>query len=234
MTQQPQKQMSAPRFGGGRYVLLGVLATVAAMAFVATLPEPRQTALVAEGGLFEGLSVAGYLLCLALFLLLWGPLATLARWYLPLILALFAARELDLDKRPFTEGLLKARQYTGDSVETPELVLSALLLLAILASLATLLRRETGRFLRGLRRLDPAALSVLVGLLFLVGYKALDGLGRRLEPFGIELGESLDQMLLLVEEIGEAGIPLMFAIAICLARPATLSDALSRSPGTGV
>lgn len=201
---------------GGLMVLLATGAIISAMFVVHQFPLATRQNLLSESGPFETLSAIGYALCITLMLVLWGLRATLRRWYFTAVFALFAARELDLDKKPFTEGLLKSRQYIGDTVSLGERAISALVLLAIIATVMTLLIREIGRFSRTLLRRSPAAIAVLAGLLFIVGSKMIDGLGRKLAPYGIELSDGMTQTLSLTEEIGEMGIPIMFAIAIYL------------------
>lgn len=151
-----------------------------------------------------------------MMLVFWGLRLTRKRWYFAVLLALFAGRELDLDKSAFTEGVLKSRQYIGDTVSAGERFVSTLILLGIIATLVFLLRRETLLFLRGLRTRNASAYAVLVGLLFIVVYKAIDGLARKLAPFGIDVSQNLERTAGLVEEIGELGIPIMFGLAIVL------------------
>ena len=200
----------------GLMVLLAAGAVFAAIVAVAQILLGTQKALLVEGGLIETLSAVGYAICIGLMLAFWGLRATLTRWYVVAMLALFAARELDMDKRPFTEGLLKSRQYIGDTVPAGERIVSAILLLAIIATVITLLWRETGKFIATLMRRHPAAVATLAGLLFIVGTKMIDGLGRKFAPYGIELSDGLNQSLAVIEEVGDFGIPLMFAIAIYL------------------
>lgn len=207
---------TSPPFTGRTAVITAALLIFALMFVVNQLPLQTQTALLREGGLIETLSVIGYGICIALMLVLWGLRPTLKRWYFAVMMALFAGRELDLDKIPFSEGLLKSRQYIGDTVPTGERIIAALILLGVIATVLTLLRRETGRFVRGLRARSAAAYAVLIGILFIGAYKTIDGLGRKLAPFGIDISQNLDRTAALIEEIGELGIPLMFGLAIVL------------------
>ncbi len=191
-----------------------VIAVFALIAACLTLPADIQKVIIREGGFIETASAVGYLLCVILMFALWGVRASLNKWYFSAILILFACRELDLDKRGFTEGLLKSRQYIGDTVPLLERAGSAIILIAILLTIATLVRGETRVFLRGLRQKSPAAFAVLAGIVFIGIFKTLDGLARKLEPFGINIGEQASQMASTAEEIGELGIPVMFAMAI--------------------
>ena len=90
------------------------------------------------------------------------------------------------------------------------------ILLAIIATGLILLRRETWGFIRGVAKGAAPQLAVLIGLLFIVVYKLTDGLARKLEPFGITLGQDQIDLAYVIEEVGELGIPLMFAVAIYL------------------
>ncbi|WP_417249614.1 hypothetical protein [Celeribacter sp.] len=218
--------MNAPAAYSSRKSGLGLVFGAAAVilvliVLVAQLPLASQKSIVAEGGLFEVASMLGYIGCIVLLFVLWPREAVWSKWYFVVVLAVCAARELDLDKIPFTEGLLKLRQYTGDTVGPVELVISAAILLGIIASCLILLRRETRAFLAGLARFDAASVAVLLGVVFLVFSKSIDGIARKLEPFGISVSEDQNNLFGVIEEVGEFGIPLMFAIAIIL---------ISRSP----
>lgn len=191
-----------------------VIVVFAGIAACLSLPVDTQYIIIREGGFIETASAVGYLLCVVLMFVLWGARASLNKWYFSAILILFACRELDLDKRGFTEGLLKSRQYIGDTVPLLERASSAMILIAILFALAALVRGETRTFLRGLTQKSPAAFAVLAGIVFIGVFKTLDGIARKLEPLGIAVGEQTSRMASTAEEIGELGIPLMFAIAI--------------------
>ena len=206
--------LSSPRAG---WALLAVLIVVfaAQMAVVNALPEATQDILLAEGGFYESLSVLGYLLCIAA--LVWRLRGAIRQvWYLPLILAVMAGRELDLDKALFTRGLFKARQYTGADVPMAERLIAGLILALILAALVTLLWRHARPFAVALVRGQAWAGAVLLGIGFTVAYKLLDGIARKLAPLGVEVSADAERTAYVVEEIGELGIPVMFLAAILL------------------
>ena len=200
----------------GWWVILAlILAFAAQMVVVNGLPAATQTTLLAEGGFYESLSVVGYILCiLALVWTLRG--AVLRVWYLPLVLAVMAARELDLDKSLFTRGLFKARQYTGEGVPLGERLIAALILALIVTAILLMLRRHARPYLTALFRGRAWAGAVLLGIGFTVAYKLLDGIARKLAPLGIEVSADAERTAFVVEEIGELGIPVMFLVAILL------------------
>jgi hypothetical protein len=211
----PIKHIVQADYSGRKMLVVAVTALVfATMAIVAQLPLEIQDTLLAENGLFETLSVIGYVICITMMFALWPTDVLMKRWYFPVFMALFAARELDLDKTPFTEGLLKARQFSSDAVSLLEKGISGLILLSIIAAGLILLRRETRGFVRGLIAGATPHLAVLIGLLFIIAYKVMDGIARKLEPFGITLGEDTINLAKVIEEVGELGIPVMFAISI--------------------
>ena len=205
---------------GFRLVFLGTMAVCAMMLLVSLFPYDTQRLLLTESGPFEALSVVGYVICILLMFLLWPVAEVAGRWYLPVVLALFACRELDLDKIPFTEGLLKARQYTGDTVPTGELIWSGAILIGVVLTVLTLLIREIPGFFAKVFMARPACHAVLVGLLFIGMCKSIDGLERKLAPYGIDVSDGLNRYTQIVEEVGEFGIPVMFGIAIYLSAAA--------------
>ena len=200
----------------GWWVILAlILAFAAQMVVVNGLPSATQTTLLAEGGFYESLSVVGYILCiLALIWTLRG--AVLRVWFLPLVLAVMAARELDLDKSLFTRGLFKARQYTGEGVPLGERLIAGLILALIVTAILLMLWRHARPYLTALFRGRAWAGAVLLGIGFTVAYKLLDGIARKLAPLGIEVSADAERTAFVVEEIGELGIPVMFLVAILL------------------
>lgn len=207
--------MTASQRQGWTLLLTLGLAFAMQMFTVNTLPVATQETLLAEGGFYESLSVVGYLLCIAA--LVWTLRGAVLRfWYLPLVLAVMAARELDLDKSLFTRGLFKARQYTGDDVPLGERLVAALILAIIICAILLMLWRHVRPFLAALFQGRAWAGAVLLGIGFTVAYKLLDGIARKLAPLGIEISADAERTAFVVEEIGELGIPVMFLAAILL------------------
>lgn len=200
----------------GWWVILAlILAFAAQMVVVNGLPAATQTTLLAEGGFYESLSVVGYILCI--LALVWTLRAAVLRvWYLPLVLAVMAARELDLDKSLFTRGLFKARQYTGEGAPLGERLIAGLILALIVTAILLMLWRHARPYLAALFRGRAWAGAVLLGIGFTVAYKLLDGIARKLAPLGIEVSADAERTAFVVEEIGELGIPVMFLVAILL------------------
>jgi hypothetical protein len=207
--------MTASQRQGWTLLLTLGLAFAMQMFTVNTLPIATQETLLAEGGFYESLSVVGYLLCIAA--LIWTLRSAVLRvWYLPLVLAVMAARELDLDKSLFTRGLFKARQYTGDDVPLGERLVAALILAIIICAILLMLWRHLRPFIAALFQGRAWAGAVLLGIGFTVLYKLLDGIARKLAPLGIEISADAERTAFVVEEIGELGIPVMFLAAILL------------------
>ncbi|UWR25634.1 hypothetical protein K3757_14360 [Sulfitobacter sp. S223] len=213
--------VAADHSKSGSWLVAGGVISIIVMALAVLLMAVElQNNLIKEGDFFEVLAVVGYGLCMAAMLVFWGPMSLRSHWYFYVVMALCAARELDLDKKPFTEGLLKARQYTGDTVSTPEFMISLALLIAIVTTCLALIRFETAAFIRGIAARRSASIAVLAGLVFAVLSKTIDGLDRKLEPFGVSFSSATNQTFSVLEEVGEMGIPLMFGIAIYLSSSA--------------
>ena len=179
--------------------------------FLPFLDVEQQKKLLAEGGLFESLTVYLYIFCLILICIRWPSQKILSSWYLSALIILFALRELDYDKAHFTHGVLKSRQYFSDLVSLPELLISIAVLIFILTVLTLIVLKERNNFIKGVINLRQSQLAVLTSIILVIITKTIDGMERK---FGIDLSPSGERFALIVEEVGEMGIPIMFAIAI--------------------
>ena len=193
----------------GLYLASGLIFLI--VSFLPLLDVEQQNNLLAEGGLFESLTVYLYIFCLILICVKWPWQKILSNWYLSVLIILFALRELDYDKAHFTHGVLKSRQYFSDLVGLPELLISIVVLIFILTVLTLIVLKERNNFIKGIIDLKQSQLAVLASIILVIVTKTIDGMERK---FGIDLSPSGERFSLIVEEVGEMGIPIMFAIAI--------------------
>ena len=201
--------------GTGRiWVLLLAVLTLAGVWLLLILPNETAQALTAEGsGFVEYGAVIGYLICAVLVAVLSraAGFLKLALIVAPIALAL---REMDMDKRYFTEGLFKSSQYFKGIVPWPEVALSAAIVLLLAACGIAILRRGGPGFLADLRRGEAWALSICAAVAVAVIAKSLDGLSRKLAPLGIEVSETLNNQTTLIEEGLELAIPAFLILAV--------------------
>ena len=200
---------NSPKSHLGLYLGLGFIFLV--IGFLPFLDIEQQKNLLTEGGLFESLTVYLYIFCLILIFISWPWQKILSNWYLSALIILFALRELDYDKTHFTHGVLKSRQYFSDLVGLPEFLISLTVLIFILTVLLLIVLRERNNFIKGVIDLRQSQLAVLTSIIFVLVTKTIDGMERK---FGIDLSPAGERFALIVEEVGEMGIPIMFAIAI--------------------
>jgi hypothetical protein len=193
----------------GLYSGLGLLFLI--IGFLPFLDIEQQKNLLAEGGLFESLTVYLYIFCLILIGVRWPLQKILSNWYLSALIILFALRELDYDKAHFTHGVLKSRQYFSDIVGLPELLISIVVLIFILTVLLLIVLRERNNFIKGVINFEQSQLAILASITLVIATKTIDGMERK---FGIDLSPTGERFALIFEEVGEMGIPIMFAIAI--------------------
>ena len=193
----------------GLYVGLGLLFLI--IGFLPFLDVEQQKKLLTEGGLFESLTVYLYIFCLILIGVRWPWQKILSSWYLSALIILFALRELDYDKAHFTHGVLKSRQYFSDLVGLPEFLISLAVLIFIFTVLLFIALRERNNFIKGVINLRQSQLAVLASIILVIVTKTIDGAERK---FGIDLSPAGERFALIVEEVGEMGIPIMFVIAI--------------------
>ena len=193
----------------GLYVGLGLI--FLNIGFLPFLDVEQQKNLLTEGGLFESLTVYLYIFCLILIFMSWPLQKIRSKWYLSALIILFALRELDYDKAHFTHGVLKSRQYFSDLVGLPEFLISLAVLIFIFTVLLFIVLREKNNFINGVINFRQSQLAVLASIILVIVTKSIDGMERK---FGIDLSPSGERFVLVVEEVGEMGIPIMFAIAI--------------------
>jgi hypothetical protein len=191
--------------------LVSILLTIVGLHF---LPVADQRYLLEEGGPFENATVVGLGICILLICVNWPWREIRSRWYFSALIALFAMRELDLDKSQFTVGLLKSRQYIGDLVALPERLLSLAIIALILAVIISILMKESRKFFVGISMGQQSATAVMFGIVFIFIAKLFDGLGRKLAGFNIDISEAMNRSAYIIEEVAEFGIPITFGIAI--------------------
>ena len=193
----------------GLYVGLGLIFSI--IGFLPFLDVEQQKKLLAEGGLFESLTVYLYIFCLILICIRWPLQKILSSWYLSALIIFFALRELDYDKAHFTHGVLKSRQYFSDLVGLTELLISIIVLIFILTVLLFIVLKERNNFIKGVINFRQSQLAILTSIILVITTKTIDGMERK---FGIDLSLTGERFALIVEEVGEMGIPIMFVIAI--------------------
>tara|TARA_B100000768_G_scaffold103962_1_gene96600 strand:+ start:276 stop:926 length:651 start_codon:yes stop_codon:yes gene_type:complete len=201
-------------------LLLAIIFLVCIMATLPWINIDTQKKLLIEGGLFESLTVYGYIFCLILIFSTWSWHKILSKWYFSALIIIFTLRELDYDKAHFTHGVLKSKQYFSDLVGMYELLISIGVLIFILAILASIILREKNSFFKGIKDLKQSQLAVFASIILVIVTKIIDGAERK---FGIDLSQSGKQIAQIIEEVGEMGIPIMFAIAILSSRKKKLS-----------
>ncbi|MEX0350439.1 MAG: hypothetical protein AB3N15_13535 [Paracoccaceae bacterium] len=208
--------ISTPVRGGGSLLpfWIACLIVAAFLIFGAGLsPDPKT--LTSEGGSVETASALlwGYA---ALSLIWFAPGIALGRgWHFVMLFLLFAARELDMDKAYLSEGILKARLYTGDA-PLGEKLIGLMVIVLILCVVIRMLRENLGDWWRALRQGAAWAWAAGGSLLLAVMSKTIDGAGRKLAPLGIELDQTFDKGLGIAEEWMELGFVLLAILAVCL------------------
>ena len=113
-------------------------------------------------------------------------------------------RELDMNVRLVSGSMTRSAYYVDPNVPLLERLAVVVLLLSI-AGVATYLLREAwrGRF----RKATVVVVGIAVAIL--VFAKTIDGAGRKLESFGIELTATANDAFSAVEETAEFAAPLM-------------------------
>lgn len=164
-----------------------------------------------EGHSVEAMSVV-ILIAAAAFWWIGHRNLTGSEWHVPVILILMALRELDFDKRFTSEGVLQLRLYTGSSPLWEKAVGLAVVVLILVCGWR-LARISLPRCWRGLLRGANWAWLMAAGAALIVIAKALDGLDRKLAPWGIAVDPVTAMRADRIEEILELAAYIMLAQA---------------------
>ena len=167
-----------------------------------------------EGGPVEVASAL--LLGLAAILLAVRAVREPSLWHLPVLALLLCLRELDLDKAAGA-GLLKSRTYTGDAPLGVKLLGLAVIALTLWATWRLVRRGWTP--LRAAWRGGAAWPGLLVaGTAMAAAAKAVDGLNRKLEPFGLAVSERDAAFAARAEETMELAFAALVVLAVLSVR----------------
>jgi hypothetical protein len=191
-------------------LLVGAVVLVVASELVS--PETKDF-MFKEGAIIESVSAIGYFVAaLLLFIQILKRMPN--RWSSFLIVLFFGLRELDFDKRFTTMGIFKSRFYSSSHVPVLEKLIGLLIILALFACAYFLIKKYFHPFMTGLKRGGGIAWSVLFIGGALAVSKTIDGIGRKLEPFGVETTEMVDRLTSSIEEVMELGASLLLLVVV--------------------
>ena len=179
---------------------------------VLNLGERHGLLRMGESGPIEVASAVGYFVCALYMISRGGRDFIVSRGYFVVLTLLFGFRELDFDKAFTTMGILKSRFYLSSDVPLQEKVIGLLVIALIVWTVFQLLRHHFTEFMRGLKQRAPVALGVALIFFLLAFSKSIDGLARKLKPFGIETSAEVSRWAGSVEEVLELGIPIYMVL----------------------
>lgn len=175
-----------------------------------SMPIDLQREFFSEGGWVEILSAISYVLCAGYFV---ARPERAQLWPYTVLMLLFAARELDFDKR-FTEvGVLKGSFLFSPAVPHHQKILGGAILLLAIYILFRILRHHTLPFVKALRQRDPAATGWGVAIILLIVSKTIDGLPRKAADFGMTVSYEAELFAWALEEVMELGVGVYIFVA---------------------
>jgi hypothetical protein len=177
------------------------------------LPAPATMALMNEHGPVEGLNAGLYVVTAALIVAWRRPEDDWRLWVsLAVVMLAFAAREMDWHKAFTGTSVLKFSFFLRDG-QPLHRVVAALVLVPVALACAHLVVRQGPRVLRGLRRGDPVAVTVLTFAVTLVVGKVADRAPAVLaEEHGIVLGATVRAWQTAIEEVMELALAFLVAL----------------------
>lgn len=188
-------------------LFVGALVTVVVSENVS--PE-LQSAILKEGGWVETASWVSYFVAAAFILI--QILRWPTRWSMLICTMLLGMRELDFDKRFTTMGIFKSRFYGSEEVPLGEKLIAALITAAIVVTLIFLVKDHLLPFIKRITKGEGPSWSILLAGGLMVFAKSIDGLSRKLEPFGIEPSDAVNRIAGSVEECFELSAALLIIV----------------------
>ena len=193
-------------------IAIAAVVSLALIGVGVSLPENARRAFIAEDGPVEDLAVIAYAVLFLAFL----AISKRNRSFLvasATVVALMAARELDLHKAFASGSIIKLRTYTSDTVPFGEKLIAGAFVIAVASFLIWYAVRYGPWLWRAARSGYSAAYSTLAGAILLATAKILDAFARTLRDVtGIEIHTGT--ALQLIEEVFETTAPLVFLWAI--------------------
>ncbi|WOI56296.1 hypothetical protein [Palleronia sp. LCG004] len=193
------------------WVMIFALVSALVIALDAGALAPGEK-LTREGGSVETMSMVGYLVVIGAYLRIMGRHSF---WAVPMVLLFMAAREFDADKRFTSEGILSTKILFYDT-PVREKILALAIWAVLVWTIVSLIRHRGPDLVRALRGGAPWALAFAGGMAVVVFSKAIDGLARKLSPWGIDVSAPVDRNAGILEEFLELGIPALFLLALFL------------------
>ncbi|MDZ8118983.1 hypothetical protein [Pontiella agarivorans] len=194
------------------YIWIGLLAgAVGAVILSELVGSGIHGKMMNEGGWVETASWISYFV--AAFFIFLKMLRSPNRWSMLAGTMLLGMRELDFDKRFTTMGIFKSRFYSSSDVPILEKLIALVITAVIIAALFVLVKNHLKPFIQKVKARSGASCTVLLagGLLFFA--KSIDGLSRKLEPFGIEPSDAVNRIAGSVEECFELTGALLVVVA---------------------
>lgn len=178
------------------------LAVVWCLAFASFVAVKNPQQMFAESGPIESASamclIVGALALLGDMILRRNPW----RWHLALLVLACGLRELDWDKAFTDRGVLSLGLYL-DSTSMDQKIAGALVVTLLIWAGLRLVRCNLKAWLAGLRGRQLWAWLMTMAITLYVVAKSLDGLARKLAPWGIELSTWINNNAGYAEEIME-------------------------------
>ncbi|MEM1075745.1 MAG: hypothetical protein AAF665_06395 [Pseudomonadota bacterium] len=203
----PEREVSLAAYAAVLILVIAISVIIDALFFA------NGASLKREGGGLEMISAVLYINGVIVFFKVVPSVRWLSLWQIPALLVFFALRELDFDKAFTSSGVLSSNLYRGDSALTTKLIAGSVLVL-FLVVVFRIIRKGAPAVFRSVRNRETWGVLAIGAVAVTVATKQLDGLGRKLGEIGIEVSQGVDFAASMLEEVGEAFIPVLIILAL--------------------
>lgn len=134
-------------------------------------------------------------------------------WEVAAVMLMMMGRELDLDKKLTSVGILKSNLYLTTMAPPIERIFGLLVIIFAAIVVYRLITRSGPELIAGLKQRSMWAWCLVAAIGLAVVSKSIDGIGRKLAPFGVTVSDHMNLVMGIAEELLEFGIPVMFLVA---------------------
>lgn len=181
-------------------------------AVITYLGPGKANFLLGEAGPIERASAIGYFLC-AGYMIVSGGRKFVKRYnYIIVLVTLFGFRELDFDKRFTTMGILKSRFYLSSEVSPIEKLMGLMVIALLLWAVIKIVRNHLASTIANVVEFNERAVGLVMIFVLLAVSKSIDGMARKLKPFGVETSQQVSFLASSIEEVMELGIPILIFV----------------------
>lgn len=176
------------------------------------LDDNNRNMLLKEDGPIEIISACLHFFCFLLVVMKGGGAFFKAYPYFTILPLIFGCRELDLDNKFTTTGILKITFFTRHDIPLHEKAIGFVVIFSIAVLVAMMVKKHFWPLVTELEKRSAIGVGVIMTIFIIIASNTLDGLGRKTKSLGWQLHPLILKYSSVAEEIVELGIPILMIL----------------------